>query len=262
MKFSQYLSAFSAGSVALLAFAGNASAIDVDVELSLLVDVSGSVDNTEFALQRDAYVNAFRDPDLINAFTSGPEGQIAVNFVYWSTEQVEAVPFTLINDAASSNAFADEIEAFARPGNIGASTGPGSAINFAVNSTDFLTNNFQGTRTIIDVSGDGAENTGDDTSTARDDALAAGIDAINGLAIGGNPAVETFYQDNIVGGTNAFFTSANSFQDFEVALEDKLLDEIVVEPIPFEAEGTMGLVALGGFFWYRKRQQQKRSADA
>lgn len=34
------------------------------------------------------------------------------------------------------------------------------------------------------------------------------------------------------------------------------------QAVPFEAEGTMGLAALGGFFWYRNRKKRKQTLAA
>ena len=44
--------------------AGEAKAVPVDLELSLLIDVSGSVSASEFNLQRGAYVDAFKSDSL------------------------------------------------------------------------------------------------------------------------------------------------------------------------------------------------------
>ena len=55
-----------------------AADIPVDLELVLAVDVSGSMDAEEQALQRRGYVKAFSHPDVVNAARSGPYG-IALN---------------------------------------------------------------------------------------------------------------------------------------------------------------------------------------
>ncbi|MCG8651904.1 MAG: DUF1194 domain-containing protein, partial [Pirellulales bacterium] len=77
---------------ALLAVS-SARAAPVDLELALLVDVSGSVNGSEFATQRDGYEAAFRDDDLIDAILSGNIGSIAVTLWYWSgsSQQQQAV---------------------------------------------------------------------------------------------------------------------------------------------------------------------------
>ena len=157
-------------------------ATSVDLELLLLVDVSGSIDSSEFALQRTGYVNAFNNPSLVTAIQNGSIGSIAVSLVYWSGtgQQQQAVSWTLINDATSATAFATAVGNAARP-YAGGNTALGEALQ--VGGALFPNNSFEGTRDVIDVSGDGATNTGISSSTGRASALAAGVDTINGLVI-------------------------------------------------------------------------------
>jgi len=230
-----------------------AAPILVSTELSLLVDVSGSVSATEFALQRNGYVAAFQSVTVQNLIANTPNG-IAVNFIYWSgaVQQQQAVGWTHLTNAASSNSFAALIQATNRP--FGGSTAPGSALNFAVPL--FASNNFTGDRQVIDVSGDGAQNDGADTLTARNAALAAGIDAINGLPILGEAGLLAFYQNNIQGGSGSFTLAAANFQSFNAAVENKLFREISVSnPIPEPATlAVFGGIALAGALGYRRRK--------
>lgn len=132
--------------------------VPVDLELVLAVDVSGSVDSTEFAFQRDGYAAAFQDPSLTGLFTGGRS--IATTFVYWAGDgvQVQAVPWTQISSAGEAQAFATAIGATPRP--IGGlpdagQTGVSRALDFSVG---LFTDDFDGTRRLIDISGDGSEN--------------------------------------------------------------------------------------------------------
>lgn len=235
----------AAASVAVLTAVGSVGGAQaqtaVDVELQLLVDVSGSVNNTEFALQRDGYVNAFQSQTIKDAITGGAIGKIAVQLIYWSSsgEQQVAVDWTEIASDAESESFASAVSSAARP-SFGL-TAPGSAIAFG--EPLFNNNGFDGTTQVMDVSGDGVENDGLDTATARDNALAAGVDRINGLAIGGSASVETFYQNEVVGGAGSFFVAANSFQDFGDAIQQKLQREITPTPVPLPP--TLLLLAAG-----------------
>ncbi|HAG82849.1 MAG TPA: PEP-CTERM sorting domain-containing protein [Cyanobacteria bacterium UBA12227] len=244
------LSVFSVSSSA------NAAALTpVDLELSFLVDVSGSVDSGEFNLQQNGYVDVFNNPDLFNNFISkGQLGTIAVNLIYWSSEgeQQEAVGWTLIDSVAASQSFANAISAAGRP--FFGLTAPGSAIAFA--TPRFFNNDFDGTRLVIDVSGDGAENDGLDTATARDNALAAGIDAINGLVIGGNPFVLDFYNNEVKGGPNSFVVQTDDFADFGTTIAEKIKREIV-QDVP-EPASVFSLLAFGllGTSSKLKRQQK------
>lgn len=225
---------------ALLSSASVANA--VGVELALLIDVSGSVDSTEYALQKGGYIAAFNNAAIHAAIAATPGG-VAVTYIEWSgaSQQAQLVGWTLLTDAASSSAFAAAIAATSRA--FSGLTAPGSAINFA--APLFASNGFDGNRLVIDVSGDGVENDGADTSDARDAALAGGIDTINGIAIG-NSTLLAWYNANIVGGTNAFGIGVDSFDDFEAAIAEKLKREIIGTPTPAAvALFGLGLVAMG-----------------
>jgi hypothetical protein len=244
-NFGKRTRAFALAAAVALPFgmAAPANATNVGLELSLLIDVSGSVDASEYALQRDGYAAAFNNAAVQNAILGSQVGSIAVNMIMWSSggSQAEVVGWTLIDSVASAQAFATAVGAVARP--FGGNTGPGSAINYAVPL--FASNGFDSLRQVIDVSGDGVQNSGDDTSDARDAALAAGIDAINGLAIG-NAALATWYSNNIQGGTGSFTIRVDDFADFAGAIQNKLVREItgVPEPMTLALFGV-GLAALG-----------------
>ncbi len=239
-----------AGTLSALAISASAKAATlVDLELSLLVDVSGSISTTEFNLQKQGYVDAFANSSLFNDFISkGNLGKIAANLIYWSgtNQQQEVVGWTLIDSVASLQSFSDAINATTRP--FSGSTAPGSAINFA--TPRFFNNDFDGTRLVIDVSGDGVQSAGANTAAARDNALASGVDAINGIVIGGGSALFNFYDNNVKGGTGAFVLSANSFEDFASTVEQKIQTEISVptdpESVP-EPASLIGLLGLGAF---------------
>ena len=131
---------------------------------------------------------------------------------------------------------------------------PFTAINYAVPM--FSQNGYEGSRWVIDVSGDGSQNDGANTASARNTALASGVNAINGLPILGSEAnLAAWYQNNIVGGTGSFLIAASSFNDFENAVYQKLYREItgdVPEPSSLGMLG-FGLAALAGFVALRRR---------
>ncbi|MEQ8179090.1 MAG: DUF1194 domain-containing protein [Amphiplicatus sp.] len=228
-----------------LMMAPSAQAGTVDLELQLLVDVSGSISSSEFDLQRDGYAAAFQSAAVKNAIANGAIGSIAVQLVYWSTSAAVAVDWYEISDAASADAFAALVAA--APRSSSGSTGPGTAINFGVPLFD--NNGFDSTRQVIDVSGDGTANTGANTAAARDAALAAGIDSINGITIGGGQSLQDWYLANIVGGVGGFLTVATGFDDFAQAILGKLVKEISGEiplpaALPFLLTGLAGLGAM------------------
>ncbi|WP_417623775.1 DUF1194 domain-containing protein [Paremcibacter congregatus] len=227
-------------SVFFLGFSSNSSmAVPVDLELQLLIDVSGSVDAGEYTLQMNGYRDAFQSAAVQSAVASGALGTIAVQLIQWSgaAQQAISLGWTQLTTAAEMNAFGNAIAGTARA--FGGSTAPGSAINFG--APLFANNGFEGTRLVIDVSGDGIQNDGANTSNARDAALASGIDAINGLTIGNVAGLQAWYQANVVGGTNAFHLHATGFSTFAAAIQNKLEREIRRVPEP----GTLGLLGFG-----------------
>jgi hypothetical protein len=208
----------------------------VDLELSLLVDISASIDSDEYQLQFDGYTQAFANPSLFENFISQQEqGQIAVNLVVWSSENqiLEAIDWTLIDSVEASQAFADQIQDVQINRPFQGETAPGSAIAFADDL--FFNNLFDGTHQVIDISGDGVENDGDDTEFSRDAAFALGIDAINGVVIG-DDTVENFYRTEVIGGTNlddspAFLLQADNFEVFQTSIQQKIFREVGAPPV-------------------------------
>lgn len=240
-----------------------AAPVAVDVKLSLLVDISGSVDSNEFGLQRDGYVNAFRDHTIQNlildrAQEPGGHGKIAVQYAYWSggNQQYMIADWTLIDSVASANAFADTIANAPRPTPYNL-TAPGSAISWAVANWD--NDLYVSDSNVIDVSGDGSQNTGLNTAAARDAALAGPVDRINGLAIlGSETGLLGWYQNNIQGGDGAFTIAAANFNVFGQAVYDKLRYEITdTTPIPLPAPVFL---LLGGLFGMGVVARRKRAA--
>ncbi len=197
----------------------------VDLELILMVDASGSVDHDEFTLQRYGYITAFRNPRVASAIRSGPHGKIAVSYVEWTGPflQTPVVDWTVLSDPASIEAFVQVLERTPRQLYTGG-TAVGHAILYGANS--IAGNRFQGTRRVIDVSGDGPTNRGIPAALARDQVVAQGF-TVNGLPILTDySALEGYYLDNVIGGPGAFVIPARSFQDFNAAILTKLIREI------------------------------------
>lgn len=219
--------------------AGTSFATAVDLELALLVDASGSVSSREFNLHKRGYVDAFNNNAIWTAIDNGSIGSIAASLIYWSgsKRQQTAVDWTLIDSLAAMNDFADSIELTTRP--FSGMTAIGSALQYGA---DQFSNSFEGSRNVIDISGDGVSNSGLWASSGRNYALANGIDTINGMAIGGHQYVYNYYNNRVIGGTNAFVMAVNDFTDFGAAIDDKLVREIV-SPVPEPA--TIGLLGIG-----------------
>jgi hypothetical protein len=234
--------------------------VAVDTELQLLLDVSGSVNRNEYQLQLDGYSTAFSNSALQQSILSGPIGSIAVQLIMWSgeAEQQVMIDWTLIDSIDASLDFSNLVANLARP--FSGWTAIGEAISFSY--PQFSTNDFNGTNKIIDVSGDGTNNKGTAPDSARNIALANGVDTINGIVISDNQDVENEYVNNVKGGENSFVLVTNDFQSFQGSIEKKLIAEVTgtvpLEAVQVSAPGSivMGLFALF-FIILRKHFSQK-----
>ena len=200
----------------------------VDLELVLAVDTSGSVDETEYNLQIEGLVWAFRDPGVIAAIIgTSASGGIAATVVHWSSvnDQQQIVPWTLLTDAASAQAFAAAIAANAKRV-FSDSTGIGGVLRYAERL--IARNRFEGRRKTIDVSGDGINNSGIPPWLVRDMVTGSGI-TVNGLAIlNDEPHLHLYYARNVIGGAGAFVVTVSSYSDIVIGMRNKLLREISI----------------------------------
>ena len=230
--------------LALTASAGRCAAAEdapaeVDVAVVLAADVSRSIDDGEFGLERRGYAEAIQSQKLLDAISTGPHGAIALAYLEWAgeSEQVIVVDWAVIRNAADARAFAAALSG--APRSFVGRTAIGSAINFA--SALFSEAKFAADRPVIDVSGDGTSNQGSPVTASRDAAVGAG-GIINGLtifnrraaAMGGYLALHTnppgglakYYRDNVIGGTGAFVVPIDDFNSFGDAMARKLVNEI------------------------------------
>jgi len=220
----------------LSAGAPRAHAEKVDVALVLAADVSRSIDDDEFKLQRQGYAAAVTNPRVLNAIAAGQSGAIAICFVEWSgpEEQQVVADWTVIRDGESAAGFAATL--LSAPRSFVGRTAISAAIDF---SHAYLAKaGASAERRIIDVSGDGTNNSGRSLRDARDEVVAAGI-TINGLAIINehpNPGyfahtqppegLPEYYRQNVIGGTGAFLMVVQDFNSFGDAITNKLVNEI------------------------------------
>jgi hypothetical protein len=212
------------------------AADDVDVALVLVSDVSRSIDDSEFALEKQGYAAAFTSQAVLNAIQGGANGAIGVAYVeFASSFEVRTVlDWTVIRDKASAQAFADKLAAAPRSfwGRTAISSGVDRGVQLLAES------GLNTPRRVIDVCGDGTNNAGREVSEARDDALKAGI-TINGLTIiNDHPVSWTFahvqppgglpnyYRENVTGGPGSFVLEVHDFHSFGEAMTRKLVTEI------------------------------------
>lgn len=204
----------------------------VDVALVFAVDVSRSIDEDEGRLQREGYRRAVSDPRVVAAIRGGAVGAIAVAYVEWSGIDYQrlVIPWTRIASQQDADAWAERL---ARTPRVSVAwTSISGGIDFSRRVLAECP--WEATRKVIDVSGDGVNNSGPPAEEARDRALAEGI-TINGLVIlnetlgfGGRPMqrLDDYYRESVVGGPGAFVIVVQEFESFGEALRRKLLREI------------------------------------
>jgi hypothetical protein len=205
--------------------AARAEQTPVGTALILLVDVSGSIDNTEYEMQKDGIAAAFRDPAVVRAIWNQPYGRMSVAVVEWSDTASLVIPWTVVEDDVSAAHLAGMLDDVVRTSR--GSTALGAAIAFAVDL--FESCGCEAARRVIDVSGDGLNNSGALSAAAgRDLALQRGT-IINGLPItgeGSDAGLYEHYDTEVKGGTGAFIIEASGFEDFARAIRQKLVLEI------------------------------------
>jgi hypothetical protein len=224
--------------VLLLAGAGPAQSQSVDLQVILTADVSRSVDDGEFELERKGYAAAVTDPRVLAAIRKGPNKAIAVCFIEWSgaDEQKVVVDWQRLADEEDAGSIAAAI--LAPPRSFTGRTSISAAIDFAV--AHFAAAKWQASRRVIDIAGDGNSNTGRPVTEARDDAAKKGV-TINGLALVNNRpdmlysshthppgGLPDYYNKNVIGGPGAFLIVITDFNSFADAMAKKLVKEIEI----------------------------------
>jgi len=223
-------------SILFLLLAWPAAAQDrkqVDLALAMAIDISGSIDPDEAHLQREGYVQAFRDPVIVKAILGGANGRIAVAYYEWSDAWVQRIliDWTLLDSEAAIEAFASRLAA--APISIARRTSISGAIRYAIPL--FGRSPYEAERKVLDISGDGSNNDGGLVTDMRYEALKERI-AINGLPIMndrpnpfGFPSeddLDKYYLHCVTGGPRSFVEVARNFEDFPRAVRKKLLQEV------------------------------------
>jgi hypothetical protein len=204
----------------------------VDVALVLAVDVSRSIDEDEARLQREGYRSAISDPKVVEAIRGGMLGSVALCYIEWAGIEYQrtVIPWTRIASQGDADGWANTLAQAPRASLSWTSiSGAIEASRRAIGECPH-----EATRKVIDVSGDGVNNSGPPAELARDRAVAEGI-TINGLPIlndrptfGRAPPVplDIYYRDSVIGGQGAFMIAAEDFEAFGNAVRRKLIREI------------------------------------
>jgi hypothetical protein len=207
----------------------------VDLELQLALDVSRSMDPYEQELQFKGYAGAFMDPRIHEAISSGAVGAIAVIMFIWSDYHIQEtlIPWARLANADDCNAYAQTV--LEAPRRIYLYTSISGAIDYALQNYG---TKYEGTRRVLDISGDGVNNSGRPVTQARDDATSAGV-VVNGLPVINDrpdpfpmrqPPLDEYYREQVIGGPGCFIEVASNFDAFDASVKRKLLREIAGLP--------------------------------
>jgi hypothetical protein len=218
------------------------SGTQVDVELLFAVDISYSMDRVEQQMQREGYAQALASPEFQAALKANAYGKIAIAYMQWAsyTDQDVLLDWTIIDSPESALAAAEKLRH--APYRRAQRTSISGAIDAGAKL--FERNGFDGTRQVMDISGDGPNNNGRLVTQARDEALAQGI-TINGLPLVGirqwlGPAdikdLDIYYNDCVIGGPDSFMIPITDTKNFVEATRTKLIREVAALPAPSQGE--------------------------
>lgn len=196
----------------------------MELHLVLAFDVSASVNDAEFALQRDGTAAGFRSFRVRAAIEHAPGG-VAVSIVQWSSigQQALGLDWVHLQTPGDIDRFADQVEAMPRrlPGG---GTMIHAGLRFA--GEMFATAPGMARRQVIDLSGNGRTDDENALLEVRDRLNSQGV-VINALAVEEDHRDLTqYFRRVVIGGAGAFVETADDFPVFEKAIERKLYREI------------------------------------
>ncbi|MDW4550502.1 DUF1194 domain-containing protein [Defluviimonas sp. D31] len=200
--------------------------------LAIGLDVSGSVDAREFLLQVRGLAAALRAAPVRALLLEAPETPVALAVYDWSgsADQRLILPWTEIRDAATLESVAATIAATNRVPRSPA-TGVGAALAYG---DRLLAQRPDCWRAVLDLTGDGLNNSG---MQPRDLRLPERMPpaTVNALVIGvhsdegGEPGIAeltSWFATEVIRGPDAFVETALGFDDFQAAMERKLVKEL------------------------------------
>src|SRR5439155_9232240 len=208
------------------------SAAEVDVAIVLAADMSGSINQSEAALEREGYASALESADVLEVIKEGAQGKVAVTYLEWSSSgsSETRLDWAILTDAKDASLIAEVIRRKSereRAGPHGEKTSISYAIDVSVDAFDKLP--VRASRRMIDISGDGTNNDGPPIEDSRRRALQKAI-VINGLPIGydveNGETIPEYYERHVIGGPGSFMVTANSAAEFRRAITYKLAREL------------------------------------
>lgn len=198
-----------------------------EVALLLAVDVSGSVDHREYAIQMEGLAAALADPVVSEALVVS---RAQVMLMQWtgSSRQEITIGWTEVADFATADALAAAVATAPRRWR-DYSTAIGEAMALGIAAFDDP-GVAACARKVIDISGDGISNEGSEPDQMRDRAARRGI-TVNALAIeASETGLAAYFRAHVITGPGAFALRAADYRDYPRRIRQKLLRE-VAEPL-------------------------------
>ena len=203
-----------------LLFTSQANACEVALLLS--IDISGSIDAGEYAIQTQGLALAMNDAAIVDALVAG---QMTLAVVHWSGvgRQALVIPWKQMLAPADVAGFAAAAAAQPRTF-IASDTAVGEAIDFSASQFAQVADC---QHKVIDISGDGPENSGftDAAASARTHDLGIEINAIAIEDMGQTDPVTRYYQKWVIT-KGGFVITARGLEDYPRAMREKILREI------------------------------------
>jgi hypothetical protein len=199
-----------------------------DLALVLAIDSSSSIDDAEYALQIQGYAFAFRNPAVLRALNDA--GRVDVAVVLWAGPEMpnHVVPWMTISSPGDALRLAEWFASLGR--HVKGETDIGNGLTSAL---DLIERKACGLRRIVNVSGDGRASTWSNRGPARTTLKVAKERAekmgvtVNGLAITNvEPFLTEYYRTALITGPGCFVMEVDSFDDFSLAIIEKLRREI------------------------------------
>lgn len=191
------------------------------IALILLVDVSGSISEDNYNLQRRGIAQAFQDQSIQDTIKAQPGG-VALSLLEWSNNVKISIPWRVLKTKDDIDSFASDV--IVAPRTSTELTALGNALDKAL---DYMGETpCEPDTKIIDISGDGPSNLKQEPDEPKERAIREGV-IINGLPIITivYPEIVDYYRDRVIT-PNGFLVEATDFEDFGKAMRRKLILEI------------------------------------
>lgn len=206
--------------------AAPAAAQDCRLALVLALDVSSSVDAREDRLQREGLSRALLGPRVMEAFLAGDP--VALYAFEWSGSRSQvplgSTDWEMVEDEEDLRRIANRIGKSTRSRS-NLPTAVGAALGHAASR---LRDGPDCRSRTVDVSGDGIHNEGFSPELAYREFPFEGV-TVNALVIGGvgnDAELVAWFQAEVLRGPGAFSIYATGYEDYEQAIEAKLLREL------------------------------------